>query len=92
MYLDHYVSMLSCRNSFPSIEFRGKLARRHSAIPSWSLTAYLKTLHAGGMSWESIYWHVWAACVVFRSSDVMFSALEVDKYTLEQDGILLNPR
>jgi hypothetical protein len=46
---------------------------------SFSLTFYLKTLHSGGMGWDSIYWHVWAACVVFRVEGVMISALEVDR-------------
>lgn len=89
VYLDRCVSMLLCRSSLPSIEYRGKLARRHSAIPSWSLTAYLKALHAGGMSWEAIYWHVWSSCVVFRVADLMLSAQEVDKYKIESDGLLI---
>jgi hypothetical protein len=89
VYLDRCVSMLLCRSSFPSIEYRGRLARRHAAIPSWSLTAYLKALHAGGMSWEAIYWHVWSSCVVFRVSDLMLSAQEVDKYKVEADGLIV---
>jgi hypothetical protein len=92
VYLDNCVSMLSCRSSPPAIDFRGRLARRHSAIIGWSLTAYLKTLHAGGMSWDAIYWHVWAACEVFRVADVMIDALEVDRYTIEPDGLLIRAR
>ena len=66
MYLDSYVSELTCRKASTAIDFRGGLVRRHAAIVGWSLTAYLKSLHVGGMSWEAIYWHVWAACIVLR--------------------------
>ena len=66
VYLDSYVSELTCRKASTAIDFRGGLVRRHTAIMGWSLTAYLKSLHVGGMSWEAIYWHVWAACVVLR--------------------------
>jgi len=74
------------------VDFRGKLVRRHQAIIGWSLTAYLKALHAGGMSWEAIYWHVWGACVVLQADDAMISALESDRYQVEADGILFTPR
>mmetsp|Transcript_3749 Transcript_3749/g.5862 ORF Transcript_3749/g.5862 Transcript_3749/m.5862 type:complete len:925 (+) Transcript_3749:62-2836(+) len=89
VYLDNYVSYLSCKKSPPTVDFRGQLASRHSAIVGWSLTFYLKTLHSGGMGWDAIYWHVWAACVVFRVDDVMISALEVDRYSVEPDGLLI---
>lgn len=92
VYLDNYISSLYCKSSLLSIDFRGKLARRHDAIPNWSLTAYLKALHAGGMNWESIYWHVWASCVVLRADDIVINALQVDKYTIEMDGIMLHQR
>ena len=58
----------------------------------WSLTSYLKSLHSGGMGWDAIYWHVWAACVVFRVENVMISALEVDRYTIEPDGLFIRGR
>ncbi len=90
VYLDNYISSLYCKASSLSIDFRGKLVRRHDAIANWSLTAYLKALHAGGMNWESIYWHVWASCVVLKADDIVVSALQVDKYTIEMDGILLH--
>lgn len=92
VYLDNYVSLLTCRASPPSVDFRGQLASRHSAIVGWSLTSYLKTLHSGGMGWDAIYWHVWAACVVFRAEDTMISALEVDRYTVEPDGLCIRDR
>jgi len=92
VYLDNYVSLLTCRASPPSIDFRGQLASRHAAIVGWSLTSYLKALHSGGMGWDAIYWHVWAACVVFRVDNVMISALEVDRYTVEPDGLLIRGR
>lgn len=91
-YLDNYVSLLTCRASPPTVDFRGQLASRHSAIVGWSLTSYLKTLHSGGMGWDAIYWHVWAACVVFRVDGVMISALEVDRYAVEPDGLLIRGR
>jgi hypothetical protein len=142
-YLDNYVGLLTCRASPPTVDFRGQLASRHSAIVGWSLTSYLKTLHsggfgrlcvlcfvgcskrilfmrelcewcgqscrashlvmsellacclcacAGGMGWDAIYWHVWAACVVFRADHVMISALEVDRYVVEPDGLLIRSR
>eukprot|EP01041_Mallomonas_annulata_P013326 gene13326-28233_t len=91
VYLDSCVSSLICLSSKAAIDFRGSLVRRHQAIPSWSLTGYLKTLHAGGMSWEAIYWHVWAACEVFQGGDVMISALDTDRYVVESDGILMIP-
>jgi hypothetical protein len=84
--------MLTCRSSPPAVDYRGYLARRHAVITGWSLTSYLKTLHAGGMSWDAIYWHVWGACEVFLVGDVMVSALEVDRYTIEPDGLLIRSR
>ena len=90
VYLDNYISSLYCKASSLSIDFRGRLVRRHDAIANWSLTAYLKALHAGGMNWESIYWHVWASCVVLKADDIVISALQVDKYTIEMDGIMLH--
>jgi len=92
VYLDNWVSMLTCRSSPPAVDYRGYLARRHAVITGWSLTSYLKTLHAGGMSWDAIYWHVWGACEVFLVGDVMVSALEVDRYTIEPDGLLIRSR
>jgi hypothetical protein len=89
VYLENYGTVLLCRKSIPSIDFRGRLASRHASIPNWSLTSYLKTLHAGGMGWEAIYWHVWAACIVLRVDDVVFSSLEVDRYNVEPDGLLI---
>lgn len=89
VYLENYVNFLSCRASPPTIDFRGQLASRHAAIAGWSLTSYLKTLHSGGMGWDAIYWHVWAACIVFRVQSVVISALEVDRYTVEPDGLLI---
>lgn len=47
---------------------------------------------AGGMGWDAIYWHVWAACVVFRVDGIMISALEVDRYVIEPDGLLIRAR
>lgn len=92
VYLDSCVASLACRTAPPVIDFRGRLARKHMAISGWSLTAYLKALHAGGMGWDAIYWHVWAACEVFQVADVMISALEVDRYTVEPDGLLIRTR
>lgn len=89
VYLENYVSSLTCNNSPPSIDFRGCLTKKHSAIPAWSLTSYLKALHAGGMTWEYIYWHVWSACVVFSFSDVIISARETERYNIESDGICM---
>ncbi len=89
VYLENYVGNLICRKSSPSIDFRGRLVSRHAAIPNWSLTSYLKTLHAGGMGWDAIYWHVWAACIVLKVDDVIISALEVDRYNVEPDGLLI---
>jgi hypothetical protein len=98
VYLEKFVSSLTCKKSAPSINFRGNLIRRHTSIPGWSLTSYLKTLHTV-MSWESIYWHVWATCIILRpnvrgknrteSTDLTISAIEVDRYTLEIDGLLI---
>ncbi len=92
VYLDNYVGYLTCRSSPPTVNFRGQLASRHSSIVGWSLTSYLKTLHSGGMGWDAIYWHVWAACVVFRVENSMVSALEADRYTVESDGLLIRGR
>jgi len=89
VYLENYVASLTCPNSPPSIEFRGRLSRKHAAIPAWSLTSYLKALHAGGMTWEYIYWHVWSACVVFSFSNNIISARETDRYNIESDGLCI---
>ena len=92
VYLEMYEKQLSCKMSPPLIDFRGKLVRRHMSIIGWSLTAYLKALHAGGMSWESIYWHVWAACQILQCGDMTLSALETDRYTLEENGIIIQKK
>jgi hypothetical protein len=41
------------------------------------------------MGWDSIYWHVWAACIILRVNDVTISALEVDRYTIEPDCMII---
>lgn len=89
VYLESYNTSLVCRQSQPSIDFRGRLTSRHAAIPSWSLTSYLKTLHSGGMGWDAIYWHVWAACIILRIDNLTISALEVDRYSIEPDGLMI---
>ena len=98
------MASLICKASVPMISFRGNLVRRHTSITGWSLTSYLKTLHTGGMSWEAIYWHVWASCIVMRptsnidgrgrdsSVDFMISALDVDRYSFEERGLLIYSR
>jgi hypothetical protein len=57
-YLDNYVGLLTCRASPPTVDFRGQLASRHSAIVGWSLTSYLKTLHSGGVHLRCRAWWV----------------------------------
>jgi hypothetical protein len=98
VYLERFVFSLICKKSAPSISFRGNIVRRHTSIPSWSLTSYLKTLHTV-MSWETIYWHVWATCIILRPNIseknrheltyLTISAIEIDRYTLETDGLLI---
>ena len=39
------------------------------------------------MTWEAIYWHVWAACQIFQFGDIAISSLETDRYKIESDGI-----
>ena len=90
VYLDNWVSYLFCKSSPLAIDFRGKLTKRHSAIAGWSLTSYLKSLHVAGMNWDSIYWHVWASCQVFKVSDFMVSIIEIDRYAIESDGLLIH--
>ena len=92
VFLENYITMLSCTNAPPTIDFRGRVIRRHYPITSWSLTSYLKALHAGSMAWDAIYWHVWAACIVFKVDDFMISALEVDRYVVEADAITIYQR
>ena len=92
VYLDTHSSSLHCKASTPSIDHRGRLFSRHAAIIGWSLTAYLKSLHAGGMAWDSIYWHVWAACIVLRclqDDQLTISALETDRYHIEPDALII---
>jgi len=89
VYLEMYEKQLHCKKAKPFIDFRGRLVKRHLAIPTWSLTSYLKALHAGGMNWESIYWHVWAACQVLKIDDVVFSALETGRYSVLDDSLLV---
>ena len=137
VYLENSDDTLVCTEAQPYIDFRGKMCYRHVSIPNWSLTGYLKALHAGGkkqavlhgmfmhmfcfpliflpslleiygeirmntlpsvsslisptfigMTWEAIYWHVWAACQVFRVGDFSISALETDKYQVMQPSLL----
>ena len=93
IFLEAFGSQLVCQETEASIDFRGRLVRRHSPAVDWSLTSYLKMLHAGGMNWESIYWYVWAACAVFAKDNVMFSANECARYTCEADVItVMAPR
>ena len=66
--------------------------KSHDSIRGWSLTAYLKALHAGGMSWEAIYWHAWAACVVLQVEDVYISALDGDRYMISTEDMMLRIR
>jgi hypothetical protein len=90
VYLDNWVSFMHCKNSPLAIDYRGKLSKRHSPIPQWSLTAYLKNLHVSGMNWDSIYWHVWACCQVFRVKDFIVSAIETERYSIEADGLAIS--
>jgi hypothetical protein len=92
VFLVSCASRLSCRLAPPLVDFRGRLARTHVPLQSWSLTAYLKALHAGGMGWDAIYWHVWACCEVLQVQDITFSVLEVDRYSVQQDGLLVYSR
>ena len=92
VYLEHFDDTLVCMDAQPYIDFRGNLRYRHVSIANWSLTGYLKSLHAGGMTWEAIYWHVWAACQIFQVDECSISALETDKYKLEDDGIVINTK
>ncbi len=83
IYLDSFSSQLVCEDAETSVDFRGRLVHRHTPAGDWSLTSYLKLLHAGGMNWESIYWYVWSACAVFQKDGVVFSALEWQRYRCE---------
>lgn len=92
VYLENYSNNLYCSSSPPLINFRGILVRRHSSIPNWSLTSYLKALHSGGMSWDNIYWHVWGSCIILKYKDITISALETNRYKVEKDGIRFKKR
>jgi hypothetical protein len=93
MYLDNYSSALVCRNAAAAVDFRGKLVRRHESVLDWSLTNYLKALHGtGGLSWEQIYWHVWSSCLVIRYDEIVFSLSEIQRYSLESDGLLFSTK
>jgi hypothetical protein len=94
VYLENYVCSLVCRSpDAPSvIDYRGKWVRCHDTIRGWSLTAYLKALHAGGMSWETIYWHAWAACEVVQVDEVCISLLESDRYVVMSEENALHIR
>ena len=106
VYLENYVTLLTCKISPSTISYRGNICKRHSSITGWSLTSYLKTLHCGGMDWESIYWHVWAACIVLKppkgqiirignreeNDDFVISGLDVDRYSFEDLGLLILDR
>jgi hypothetical protein len=92
VYLDSYPSNLVCQAAAPIIDFRGRVTRRHMAVQGWSLTTYLKALHAGGMGWDSIYWHVWAACQIISVGDTMISALETWRYTFDGTCLIVKSR
>ena len=51
IYLETYIISLNCSIAPMIIDYHGSLTRRHYSIAGWSLTSYLKSLHAGGMSW-----------------------------------------
>lgn len=90
IYLDAFGNQLVCIEAETAMDFRGRLVRRHSPSNDWSLTSYLKLLHAGGMNWESIYWYVWAACAVFSKGGAVFSANECSRYLCEADVVMIN--
>jgi hypothetical protein len=93
IYLENYSSVLVCSLASAAVDFRGKLVRRHESVIDWSLTNYLKSLHGtGGFSWEQIYWHVWSSCLVIRHDEIIFSLSEVQRYSLEADGLLLSTK
>ncbi len=92
MFLEGFGHVLTCNTAEVAVNFRGQLARRHTAAVDWSLTSYLKLLHAGGMSWESIYWFVWSSCVVIAKDGVYFSVNEYSRYKIDDDAILIYPR
>jgi hypothetical protein len=56
---------------------------------SWRLTSYVKTLHGHGESWETLYWHLFAASVVLRFPDECVLALQTERYAIEDDSIRL---
>jgi hypothetical protein len=85
VYLECYVSSLSCEHSPPMIGFRGNLVRKHTSTTGWSLTTYLKSLHGSGMTWEGIYWHVWGACVVLQPA-LQTKNKDENKYIRNKNG------
>ena len=92
VYLENYVCYLICKSAEPVIDHRGKWVRCHDSVRGWSLTTYLKALHAGSMSWEAIYWHAWAACIVLQTGDACISILETDKYIISNEEKTVNIR
>jgi hypothetical protein len=91
IYLDMFVNEIVCSEASPAVDFRGRLARRHSPAADWSLTSYLKLLHSGGMTWEAIYWHVWSACAVMSKDGVFFNAQDTYRYTINAGGLSIMP-
>jgi hypothetical protein len=92
VYLESWEKKLDCAAATAHVDFRGRLVKRHMSVSGWSLTNYLKSLHIGGMSWEYIYWHVWASCQVVAAGNITVSLLEIWRYNIETDGLtLLSP-
>jgi hypothetical protein len=63
-------SGLACPAAAPAVDVRGRLRQDHLAEPGWAaLPGMVEPLRrAARLSWEHIFWAVWAACRVFSCS------------------------
>jgi hypothetical protein len=63
-------SGLACPAAAPAVDVRGRLRQDHRAEPGWAaLPGMVEPLRrAARLSWERIFWAVWAACRVFGCS------------------------
>lgn len=85
VYPDEAGPSLFCPNGNVIVDTHGALVSRHERItPSqWSLFEHVRAMQQAPLMWECIYWYLWAACRVIKGQHIAVSALQVDRYMVD---------
>lgn len=99
LFQTRHAHQLGCphKDALVSVSYNGSFIKRHSPLAHFSLMKYLQTLMKV-LSWDDIYWHLWAASIYFSDASVrvgaydilVVSALQTNNYMLHKDGLLLH--